>query len=143
MNLFKVVASTTDNGNITNVQLTRKQYYSRMSELMKTGLINRKKGKYFLTTFGKIVYDALLNIQLKIEYALTNIWKLKAIDALAAYEESSKEELEKIIDALLDNNDIKRVIIKGEYSLSHELVTEGMQKVKHVTGVDQKLCLQK
>jgi predicted transcriptional regulator len=143
MKLFKVIASTTDNGIITNVQLTRKQYYSRMSELMKTGLIHRKKGKYFLTTFGKIVYDALLNVQLKIEYALTNIWKLRAIDSLAAYEKPSKEELEKIIDALLDNNDIKKVIIKDEYSSSHDLVAEGTQKVRHVTGVDQKQCLQK
>jgi hypothetical protein len=134
MNLFKVVASTSDNGNITNVQLTRKQYYSRMSGLMKTGLIHRKKGKYFLTTFGKIVYDALLNIQSKIEYALTNIWKLKAIDSLAAYEEPSKEELEKIIDALLDNNDIKRVIIKDEYSSSHDLVAQRMHNVKHNAG---------
>jgi disulfide oxidoreductase YuzD len=84
-----------------------------------------------------------LNVQLKIEYALTNIWKLKAIDSLAAYEKPSKEELEKIIDALLDNNDIKRVIIKDEYSLSHDLVAEGTQKVKQVTRVDQKQCLQK
>jgi Mn-dependent DtxR family transcriptional regulator len=105
-----------------------------MSGLMRTGLIHRKKGKYFLTTFGKIVYDALLNVQCKIEYALTNIWKLKAIDSLAAYEEPSKEELEKIIDALLDNNDIKRVIIKDEYSSSHDLVAQGMQKVNHKAG---------
>jgi hypothetical protein len=35
---------------------------------------------------------------------------------------------------LLENNDIKRVIIKDEYSLSHNLVAEGMQKVKHKAG---------
>jgi hypothetical protein len=143
MNLFKVIASTKNNGNITNVQLTRKQYYSRMSVLIKSGLIHRKKGKYYLTTFGKIVYDAILQVQLKIEYAITNVWKLRAIDSLAAYDEPSKEELEKIIDALLDNNDIKMVITKEEYSSSHELIAEGIQEVKHVTGVDQKQCLQK
>ena len=137
MDLFKVVASTTANGNITNVHLTRKPYYTRMSELMKIGLIHRKKGKYYLTTLGKIVHDSLLNVQSRIEYALTNIWKLKAIDSLAAYEQPSKEELEKIIDALLDNNDIKRVIIKDEYSAPHDLIAEGIQKVKIKTGVSQ------
>jgi predicted transcriptional regulator len=137
MDLFKVVGSTTANGNITNVHLTRKQYYTRMSGLMKTGLIQRKKGKYYLTTLGKIVHDSLLNVQSRIEYALTNIWKLKAIDSLAAYEQPSKEELEKIIDALLDNNDIKRVIIKDEYSAPHDLIAGGIQKVKIKTGVSQ------
>jgi len=86
---------------------------------------------------GKIVHDSLLNVQSRIEYALTNIWKLKAIDSLAAYEQPSKEELEKIIDALLDNNDIKRVIIKDEYSSPHDLIAEGIQKVKLKTGVSQ------
>ena len=137
MDLFKVVASTTANGNITNVHLTRKQYYTRMSGLMKTGLIQRKKGKYYLTTLGKIVHDSLSNVQSRIEYALANIWKLKAIDSLAAYEQPSKEELEKIIDALLDNNDIKRVIIKDEYSSPHDLIAGGIQKVKLKTGVPE------
>jgi predicted transcriptional regulator len=137
MDLFKVVASTTGNGNIIDVHLTRKQYYTRMSGLMKSGLIQRKKGKYYLTTLGKIVHDSLLNVQSRIEYALTNIWKLKAIDSLAAYEQPSKEELEKIIDALLDNNDIKRVIIKDEYSAPHDLIAGGIQKIKIKTGVSQ------
>jgi len=131
MNLFRGIAHTNHNGDITNLRLTRKQYYSRLSELIKSGLIHRKKGKYYLTTFGKIVFDALTHVQLKIEYAITNIWKLKAIDSLEAYQEPSKEELETIIDALLgnNNNDIKRIIIKAENSSSsHNLIAEEMQK---------------
>jgi hypothetical protein len=133
MNLFSGIAHTNHNGDITKLRLTRKQYYSRMSELIKSGLIHRKKGKYYLTTFGKIVFDALTHVQLKIEYAITNIWKLKAIDSLEAYQEPSKEELEKIIDALLgsNNNDIKRIIIKEENLSSHNLIAEGMQKVNN------------
>jgi predicted transcriptional regulator len=128
MNLFRSIASSHNKSIITNLRLTRKQYYSRLSELIKSGLIHRKKGRYYLTTFGKIVYDALMHVQLKIEYAIDNIWKLKAIDSLEVYEKTSKEELERIIDALLDNNEIKDVIIKEQYSSSRNLITKEIQK---------------
>ena len=128
MNLFRGIAHTNHNGDITNLRLTRKQYYSRMSELIKSGLIHRKKGKYYLTTFGKIVFDALTHVQQKIEYAITNIWKLKAIDSLEVYEKTSKEELERIIDVLLDNNEIKDVIKEPHSSSSRNLITKEIQK---------------
>jgi predicted transcriptional regulator len=128
MNLFVCISSADNENIITNLRLTRKQYYSRLSELIKSGLIHRKKGRYYLTTFGKIVYDALLYIQLKIEYAITNIWKLKAIDSLEVYEKTSKEELERIIDVLLDNNEIKDVIKEPHSSSSRNLITKEIQK---------------
>ena len=34
----------------------RKQYYSRLSALLKAGLVKRESGKYSLSTFGIIVY---------------------------------------------------------------------------------------
>ena len=129
MNLFVCISSADNENIITNLRLTRKQYYSRLSELIKSGLIHRKKGRYYLTTFGKIVYDALMHIQLKIEYAIDNIWKLKAIDSLEVYEKTSKGELERIIDALLDNSEIKDVIIKEPHSSSsRNLITKEIQK---------------
>jgi hypothetical protein len=129
MNLFVCISSADNENNITNLRLTRKQYYSRLSELINSGLIHRKKGRYYLTTFGKIVYDALMHVQQKIEYAIDNIWKLKAIDSLEVYEKTSKGELERIIDALLDNSEIKDVIIKAENSSSsRNLITKEMQK---------------
>jgi DNA-binding HxlR family transcriptional regulator len=36
--------------------ITRKQYYSRLSSLLKAGLVRRENGKYSLTTFGIILY---------------------------------------------------------------------------------------
>ena len=62
---------------------------------------------------------------------IDNICKLKAIDSLEVYEKTSKEELEKIIDALLDNNEIKDVIIKEPHSSSsssRNLITKEIQK---------------
>ena len=40
------------------VKITRKQYYSRLSKLVKTDLIKRKGAKYVLTPFGDVIYRA-------------------------------------------------------------------------------------
>jgi predicted transcriptional regulator len=89
----------------SRLNLTRKQYYSRMSELVKANLVNRRNGKYFLTSLGKIVYDA----QTTIRKAIGNYWKLKAIDELELNDGGGmpKEEYNKIIDSLIDNEKIK------------------------------------
>jgi predicted transcriptional regulator len=70
-----------------------------MSELVKADLVSRRDGKYFLTSFGKIVYDA----QSTIEKALTTYWKLKAIDRLENSDHIPKEEYDEIIHLLIDN----------------------------------------
>ena len=89
------------------MQLTRKQYYSRISRLIKTGLVKRENERYTLTSFGKVIYD----IQITIEVALENFWKLKAIDSLQAADSTlSKEEQTKVLDVLIQNDKIKEVI---------------------------------
>jgi predicted transcriptional regulator len=90
----------------TATNLTRKQYYSRMSRMAKAGLIKRKNGKHYLTAFGKVIYDA----QTTIEKAVDNYWKLKAIDSLEMSDELPREERLKLIDNLLNNNDIKGIL---------------------------------
>ncbi len=95
---------------ISSLKLTRKQYYSRISALIKAELIKRQNGKYFLTSFGKIVYD----FQAKVGHAVTNYWKLKAIDSFdisAAIDGVSKDECNKIIETLIDNQEIKKILI--------------------------------
>ena len=107
--VYKTIASQKPNSNllITKMQLTRKQYYSRISRLIKTGLVKRENGRYTLTSFGKVVYD----IQITIEVALENFWKLKAIDSLQAADSTlSKEEQTRVLDVLIQNDKIKEVI---------------------------------
>ena len=67
--IFKSVASTYMNTDIliTQLKLTRKQYYSRMSRLIKAGLVKRQKGRYLLTEFGKVIYTAHVNLEAMIE----------------------------------------------------------------------------
>ena len=77
--------------------------------MTRAGLVRRKNSKYVLTTFGKIVYES----QLTIDNALNNYWKLKAIDSLETANELPKEEQQKLIETLLDNQDLKEILVKG------------------------------
>ena len=96
---------------LKEMELTTKQYYSRMSGLMKADLIKRHKGKYSLTILGKIVFDAHLNIGKALNY----YWKFKAIEAIQTSTSASglrKEDLLKLIDTLIDNHQIKDILTK-------------------------------
>jgi predicted transcriptional regulator len=99
---------------LREMNLSTKQYYSRLSGLMSAGLIRRDNGKYSLTLVGKIAYDALLNIG----KALSYYWKLKAIESVEMSSSSlsgaglSKEELTQLINTLIDNHFIKDFLIK-------------------------------
>jgi predicted transcriptional regulator len=128
-NIFKSIASARSNTDIliTQLKLTRKQYYSRMSRLIQAGLVKRQKGRYLLTAFGKVIYSAQMNLEAKIENALTNYWKLKAIDSL---EMPSREETEKVISVLIDNEEIKSVLMKEESHLVPEAVINKTRNVQ-------------
>jgi predicted transcriptional regulator len=110
-NILKSIASADSNSDIliTELKLTRKQYYSSMSGLIKAGLVKRQRGRYLLTAFGKVIYSAQKSLEAKIESALNNYWKLKAIDSL---EMPSREENDKVISMLIDNQEIKDILIK-------------------------------
>ena len=93
---------------ITRLGVTRKQFYSRMSALQKTGLISRKNRQYVLTSLGLIVYDS----QLMIGKATNAYWKLKAIDSLEIEHRLPADERNKIINTLVDNQDIIKILVK-------------------------------
>jgi predicted transcriptional regulator len=126
LELFTTVAlETIDSKNLKNrTKLTRKQYYSRLSRMTRVGLVRRKNGKYILTTLGKIVYESKVTI----ENALNNYWKLKAIDSLETSNEVPREEQQKLIETLLDNEQIRGIL---EKRFSTETTTT---TVKTVTG---------
>lgn len=98
---------------LREMNLTTKQYYTRLSGLVDAGLIRRVSGKYSLTLVGKIVYDA----HLKIGKALSYYWKLKAIESIETSATSGndllEQELTQVINALIDNNHIKDILMKS------------------------------
>ena len=107
LELFRIVALTKPADIlISKTKLTRKQYYSRTSSLRNAGLIKRKNGKYILTAFGKIIYHALV----RMENAVSNYWKFKVIDSLEMSKDLTAGERKKIIDSLIDNQEIKAIL---------------------------------
>ena len=87
--------------------LSRKQFYTRTSQLLKQGLIQRNKGSFSLTSLGIIVYHA----QLIIEAGVTNYWKLKAIDSIESSGEIVEQERVKIIKTILDDNTVQNILV--------------------------------
>jgi hypothetical protein len=103
---------------LKEMNLSTKQYYSRISGLLNAGLIKRQKGKHSLTLLGKVVY----NTQVTIGKTLTYYWKLKAIESIAISSDVRfpKEELTQLINALIDNHFIKDILIKEPLSYPPE-----------------------
>ena len=60
-----------------------------------------------MSAFGKVIYYISLAT---IENAVTNYWKLKAIDSLEMSRELPAEERKKIIDNFIDNQGIKAML---------------------------------
>ena len=112
LDLYKTIANSSGaTGEFlqSKIKISRKQYYSRLSNMARAGLIKRKHGRYSLTAFGKIVYDC----ERSIENAYNIFWKLKAIDSIGVSNELPKEEYSKIVEALIDNYEIKDILMKS------------------------------
>src|SRR5215212_792388 len=109
LSLFQLIANVNSNGGIIlkKLDLTRKQYYSKISIMMKSGLIKRQNGKYYLTPFGKVIYCCTTIAK----NALDNYYNLKAIEATEV-SGLPNEEIGKIIDVLIDNQQVKEFLIK-------------------------------
>ena len=88
--------------------LTSKQFYSRISKLTKADLIKRKYGRYSLTVLGRVVYESYTTIG----KALMYYWKLKAIESIetSASIKLPKDDLAKLVDTLIDNQQIKDIV---------------------------------
>ena len=86
--------------------LSQKQFYSRASQLLKVGLIKRKKGRLLLTAFGAVIYNA----QLVIESGVKNYWKLKGIDSIQSASDIGEQERVKLIKSILDDIEIERIL---------------------------------
>ena len=95
LSIFQLIADINSNGEISikKLGLSRKQYYSRISAMVKNGLIKRHSGRYYFTALGKAVY-------------------LKAVEVTEAHNNLSNEEFTKLVDALIDNQQVKEILIK-------------------------------
>jgi hypothetical protein len=117
LSIFKAVALAENDCSsilITKLKLTRRQYYSNMERLTEVHIVRRTNGKYSLTSFGRVIFSMLS----KIETAIKFHWKFKAIDtvmmASAGNNELPIEERDRIIDSLIDNQEIKDILVSNK-----------------------------
>jgi predicted transcriptional regulator len=95
---------------IKNMGITPHQYYSRILRITKAGLVKRENGKYVITALGRVVYDAVSTIG----KALDHYWALKAIESFQSLATiDSKEYISKLIDTLIDDHKIKKILIEA------------------------------
>ena len=110
--LFDIIAISGSDMDVpmSKLGLTRKQYYSRVRSLIKSGLITRQKGRHYLTSLGKIVSF----YQSKVGRALNNFWKLKALDSIsneATNDLRLKEAYLDLVNSLIDDVEIREILI--------------------------------
>jgi hypothetical protein len=121
--LFNNIALSKDNSHIPlkDMNLSTKQYYSRISGLTSAGLIKKKQGQHYLTTLGKAVYNA----QTVIGKALNYYWKMKAIESIqmSAGEQLAREDMLKLVHSLIDNHEVRDMLLKSLASIEPLKVT--------------------
>ena len=91
---------------ISNLKLTRKQYYSRLHNLRICGLIQKTNRKYRFTSFGKVIFDWHLVIR---DSIAKEYWKLRAIDMLGSSGIPDSER-SKMVDTLIGNEKLKQFL---------------------------------
>jgi hypothetical protein len=110
--LFSRIAISGDNTYIPlkEMNLSTKQYYSRISGLIDAGLIRRSHGKYYLTPIGNVVNEA----HMMIGKALGYYWRIKIIESVQySSDKITKEDLSKLITILIDNHEIKDILLRA------------------------------
>jgi hypothetical protein len=94
---------------IMNMGITPHQYYSRLLRISKAGLVKKENGNYVTTALGRVVYDAISTVGKVLEH----YWAIKAIESFRSMANNdSKEHLSKLIDTLIKDNKIKKLLIE-------------------------------
>ncbi len=98
---------------ITETSMTRRQYYKRMAEMIKMGLVIRhNNGKYSLSSFGILIHFHLKAI----DKAIDHFWKIQAVDAMKNAVSSKKlneDEFQKAVEGLIEDEAIKKLLLEG------------------------------
>jgi hypothetical protein len=129
--IFNTIALSADSAPIaiSRLKLTRKQYYSRMSAMLDAGIITRRSGRYFLTSFGKVVYEA----QMLLGRAQQSYWKLKAVDAIESSSNTlTLEERDRLISSLIVDNELKGILLSGNKSKENNQELIALQQTLHI-----------
>jgi hypothetical protein len=113
LTLFNNIALSKDSDRVPlkEMNLSTKQYYSRISGLASAGLIKKRQGKYTLTALGKVVYNA----HTVVGKALGYYWKMKAIESIqmSSGQELAREDMLQLIQSLIDSHQVRDILLKS------------------------------
>lgn len=105
--LYMIIDKEQTNNSLKDtLGLSRKQFYGRILKLRKAGLVNRVTSRYVMTSFGRVVFQALL----RVDDGIGHFTKLKVIDTLTN-SEIPRAEFAKLVDELIKDDHIKHLII--------------------------------
>jgi hypothetical protein len=110
LKLFRAISTSerTSGYLLNHVKRSHKEYYTRMSGFLKLSIVKRRNGKYYLTAFGNVVYQADKTIC----SAVDALWKLKAVDSIDLTDGITTRERKKLLDSLVDDMNIKEILSK-------------------------------
>ena len=132
-NTLKILNQIIDNNNNNNnykdgntlslskIGLTRKQFYTRLNELTTRGIIKREKGKYYLTTFGKIVYDLTFEYMRKLDSVIEDCWKFKALDLLDISDEFTNDEKRKMMEHMFNHINQNMMVMENKKQKENDI----------------------
>jgi hypothetical protein len=104
---------------ISETSLTRRQYYRRLSVLVKLGLIVRKNNrKYSLTLFGRLINTQIVSIEKLVDH----YWKIQAIDSIklaTANENNSDRQFIELVNTMIEDHHVKKLLFSS-YPLGTE-----------------------
>jgi hypothetical protein len=86
---------------------SKAQYYKKIQKLIASGLVKRKSGILSLTTFGKVVNSG----KLRIDSAVSEFYRLKALDLVKLVKGIGEEEERKLIKQIIVDTEIKSVLL--------------------------------
>ena len=118
---------------ISKLGFTKKQFYSRIHSLTNSGLITRQKGKYYLTSFGRIVFF----YQSIIARALDNFWKLKALDSISKESGNDLRLMESypnLVSSLIEDVEIREIlrnVHSPSLSVKSQILREAATQANH------------
>ena len=119
LQIFRHIARSYQSGKIdgtsvpiTKTSLTRRQYYKRVSELIKMGLIARNNHEnYIITTYGMLVYHELSTL----ENIIVHQPKIQAVDSIRtaiSNNLNTDNKLLKILTTLMDDYEIRELLVR-------------------------------
>ncbi|MEM0446361.1 MAG: hypothetical protein QW574_02805 [Candidatus Nitrosocaldus sp.] len=86
--------------------MSKKQYYTRLKQLIDAGLITKSKGKYVQTTMGKILYERCLQLVFE---QVRNAKKLIMADILKGSGRFDMDEIYRLLQIKVENGNARLI----------------------------------